>query len=126
MMRSRRLGMSFPLLLASLYFITPLHADVIYLIDGNIMMVDKAWEEGNEIKYQTGRGIRSLPKTDVKEIRRESPSTEPTAQKWSLGVESGSRRVQTPGNGASASSEEALGRLRENLKADPSDARAKM
>lgn len=106
----------------------PVRADVIYLNDGNIMMVEKAWEEGNEVKYQTSRGIRSLPKADVREIRQETPSIAPSTQKWTLSGDAGSRGVQSSSNSpssASTLSQEALTRLRENLKADPSDAHAK-
>src|SRR5262245_33007600 len=93
----------------------PVRADVIYLKDGNIMMVEKAWEEGNEVKYQTSRGIRSLPKADVREIRSETPSTAPSTQKWTLSGDGGSRGVQSSSNSSSSAStfsQEALTRLR--------------
>ena len=34
-----------------------LHADVIYLNDGNVLLVEKAWIEGDDVKYQTSRGV---------------------------------------------------------------------
>ena len=40
-----------------LLFVSKVHADVIYLYDGNILIVDKAWVEGDEVKYQTSRGV---------------------------------------------------------------------
>ena len=30
-----------------------LQADVIYFYDGNVLIVEKAWVEGDEVKYQT-------------------------------------------------------------------------
>jgi tetratricopeptide (TPR) repeat protein len=105
----------------------PAQADIIYLLDGNIMMVEKAWEEGNEIKYKTSGEIRSLPKSGVREIRQETASASPSSQKWTLSPESSGRRVQAALSGAASPtlSQEALKRLRDNLKATPSE-RAKM
>jgi len=108
-----------------------LHADIIYLVDGNVMMVQKAWEEAGEVKYQTSRGVQSLPRARVREIRQESPAPAPSSQRWSLAV--GNEVRGAPGgtnpsggsSGASPFSREALARLRDNLRADASDAQAK-
>ena len=37
-------------------------ADVIVLYDGNVLLVERAWIEGGEVKYETSRGIQSLPR----------------------------------------------------------------
>jgi thiol-disulfide isomerase/thioredoxin len=44
-------------------------ADVIYLENGNVLVVEKAWEEGDEVKYQVSSGIQKLPRSDVKRIQ---------------------------------------------------------
>jgi tetratricopeptide (TPR) repeat protein len=111
-----------------------LYGDVIYLNDGNILLVQKAWEEGEEVKYQTNKGIQSLPKSSVRTIRQEKPSPPPGVQRWSTAVGQGDpMKTNSPApapsipsiSGGTAVSKEALARLRDNLNADPSDARAK-
>ncbi len=110
-----------------------LYGDVIYLNNGNILLVEKAWEEGEEVKYQTSKGIQSLPKSSVKTIRQEKPIPAPGVQRWSKVADPGnltgagpreSAPFSTSTNG-SAVSKETLARLRDNLTADPSDAMAK-
>jgi tetratricopeptide (TPR) repeat protein len=112
-------------------------ADVIYLANGNVMVVEKAWEEGQEIKYQSGQGIQTLPKSSVRRIQSQKATESPTApqQKYGIAAGEGSRAVQSiskslpgiPSNVPSKSmSKEALARLRENLRADPTDAEAKV
>ena len=114
-------------ILVLLFTTTPrLQADVLYLYDGNVLIVDKAWVEGDQVKYQTSRGVQTLSREDVREIRQEKPIPVP-AKRWSLGVVSGS----DPENSVPASStettqfRESLSRLRENLRADPASARAR-
>jgi hypothetical protein len=73
-----------------LLFVSKVHADVIYLYDGNILIVDKAWIEGEEVKYQTSRGVRSVPKTSVRRIQAETLVDVPSPKKWVLGEVVGS------------------------------------
>ncbi len=110
-----------------------LYGDVIYLNDGNILLVQKAWEEGEEVKYQISKGIQSLPRSSVRSIRQEKPSPPPSVQRWST-VGQGDQMRTTPAaptpsipsvSGGTAVSKETLARLRDNLNADPSDAMAK-
>jgi tetratricopeptide (TPR) repeat protein len=110
-------------------------ADVIYLTDGNVLLVEKAWEEGDEVKYQTSNGIQSLPKSRVRSIQQQKPVPSPGGGKW-VRVPSGNQKEQTPSpptvapsssvevTGKAVSSE-TLARLRDNLRTDPSDAMAK-
>jgi len=46
-----------------------LHADVIYLKNGSVLVVQKAWEEGELVKYQTASGVQTLPLTSVKRLQ---------------------------------------------------------
>ena len=112
-----------------------LFGDVIYLNNGNVLMVEKAWEEGDEVKYQTSGSIQSLPKSHVREIRRQKP-TPPVGRKW-VRVAPDDEEDQTAGSpptsapaasslsGGAAISKETLARLRDNLSTDPSDVAAK-
>jgi tetratricopeptide (TPR) repeat protein len=109
-----------------------LHADVIYLNDGNVLLVEKAWIEGNEVKYQTSRGVRSVPKSTVREIQTENLQPAPaSAKKWGLESivdESGTNRLKTPEVSIStgnSSSNDSLVRLRQNLSTNPADSRAR-
>jgi tetratricopeptide (TPR) repeat protein len=107
-----------------------LTADVIYLTDGNVLLVEKAWIEGEEVKYQTSRGIQSLPKSRVREIQGENlPPAPKTPQRWSLGnVVSASAPAATTGTPAPEAGEfsaEALRRLRQNLSTNPTNADAR-
>jgi tetratricopeptide (TPR) repeat protein len=107
---------------------------VIYLLDGTVMVVEKVWQEGDQIKYQTSGGVQTLPAKVVRQIQKESLSRATGgSQKWSFGVEvdgKGTRTSTSAGrssaSGATAFSNEALTRLRENLNADPSDIQAKL
>ena len=108
-----------------------LYADVIYLNDGNVLLVEKAWIEGDEVKYETSRGVRSVPKSMVREIQTENlPPPSPSAKKWSLESvvdESGTNLLKATPSTASgnAVSSESLTRLRQNLSTNPADPRAK-
>jgi len=106
-------------------------ADIIYLTNGNIIIADKAWEEGETVNYQTSRGVESLPKARVRQIRSEAPRPAPALQQWSLvtaerGPAAGPNTSSGPSAGAAGLFAEALERLRQNLTADPSDQRAKL
>ena len=124
-------------ILALQLFVTiRLFGDAIYLKNGNILLVDKAWEEGEEVKYQTSKGIQSLPKSSVEQIRQERPVAPPVGRTWvrvapdDEGDQAGKNppapapSIPTVPGGA-AISEETLARLRNNLRADPSDAAAR-
>src|SRR5262249_30046884 len=113
-----------------LFFVSKVHADVIYLNDGNILIVDKAWIEGDEVKYQTSRGIRSVPKTSVRRIQAERLVDVPRPKKGVLSDVVGGASANGGSSTASpstlpAESREMLSRLRENLRSDASNARAK-
>lgn len=117
-----------------------LHADVIHLNDGNVLLVEKAWEEGDEVRYQTRNGVRSIPRAKVREIRSEQPAAPPSGSRWvRTGPGDSSSRGDgsipdaashvTPGpGGAAAVSKETVDRLRKNLQSDRSnpDARAEL
>ena len=47
----------------------PLHGDVIYLKSGNVLVVEKAWEEGDQVKYQTASGLQTIPLASVKRLQ---------------------------------------------------------
>jgi tetratricopeptide (TPR) repeat protein len=103
-----------------------LHADVIYLHDGNMLLVEKAWVEGEEVKYRTTRGIYAVPKSSVRQIQSENlPAA--NSQKWSRGSSSYEASPDSGSAPASsgAGSNDALKRLRQNLSVDPNDTRAK-
>jgi tetratricopeptide (TPR) repeat protein len=112
-----------------------LYADVIYLSNGNVMVVEKAWEEGGEILYRTGQGVYRLPKASVHRIQEQRPAESPSTfpQKYGIAVEEQNHSVPKPETvsnvpltGSSKSvSREVLARLRENVKAAPTDAYAK-
>ena len=48
---------------------SPTEADVIYLTNGNVLVVEKVWEEGVEVRYQTGGIVQILQKSSVKRIQ---------------------------------------------------------
>jgi tetratricopeptide (TPR) repeat protein len=108
-----------------------IQADVIYLNDGNVLLVEKAWIEGEEVKYETSRGVRSVPKSSVREIKTENlQPASASSKKWGLESfidESGRNLAGTPEATTSggAASNESLTRLRQNLNTNPSDARAR-
>jgi tetratricopeptide (TPR) repeat protein len=129
--------MPFPLLriIASLVFLhvagLDLCGDVIHLNDGSVLVVDKVWEEGNSVKYQTATGIKDLPKATVRRIQQQK-STAPTltpTPKYGIAVETNSNssgdrsQTQVPPMSGSAKeiSEDVIRRLKENLKANPGD-----
>lgn len=112
------------LLLTSVLF---LYGDVIYLSDGNILLVEKAWEEGDSILYPTRKGIQRLAKAKVRAIKQEKPLPAASMKRWSALPE-----PNTPAGGvpeppppmpaaSTAVSHEALARLRANWSANPSD-----
>lgn len=124
---SRRLIAALPFLLAA----SNLYADIIYLTDGNVLLVEKAWIEGDDVKYQTSRGVLSVPRSMVREIQAENlQPASPSSKKWSLESvidASGTNVLKAPAASTSsnAASNESLTRLRQNLSTSPADARAR-
>jgi tetratricopeptide (TPR) repeat protein len=106
----------------------PAAADVIYFHDGNILLVDKAWIEGDQVHYQTTSGTRSVPRARVRSIQSEAPPTA-APQRFRLAGVAGARPPSdvTPSTSTDEPAEyrETLSRLRENLRLDPSSERAK-
>lgn len=62
-------------------------ADVIYLKNGSVLLVEKAWEEGDQIKYQDSSGARSIPRTAVKRIQQQKSIPADPSRKNPVGVE---------------------------------------
>jgi thiol:disulfide interchange protein len=52
-----------------MFGVLPLHGDVIYLKSGNVLVVEKAWQEGDQVKYQTASGLQTLPLASVKRLQ---------------------------------------------------------
>jgi tetratricopeptide (TPR) repeat protein len=125
---SRRLIAVLPVLLAA----SNLYADIIFLTDGNVLLVEKAWIEGDDVKYQTSRGVLTVPRSTVREIQAENlPPASPSSKKWSLESvidASGANVLRAPAASTSSNntaSNESLPRLRQNLSSSPGDARAR-
>ena len=122
--------------LCLLFVNSPTWADVIYLTNGNVLVVEKAWEEGVEIRYQTGGKVQTLPKSAVKRIQEQKPLPAPegAVPRYGIGMDDrGAAAGEKPllskttnlRGGTSAVSNELLNRLRENLKSAPADPHAK-
>ena len=135
MKRARRSGMAASILLTALLFTVTsqnLAADVIYLRDGNVLLVEKAWIEGEEVKYQTSRGVQSMPRSQVREIQTENlPPAPKSPQRWSLANIIGDSGT-SPARAADPSAPDGvefnaqvLRRLRQSLRENPSDPEAK-
>ena len=63
-------GMQIALAAAVLMFSgLPLYGDVIYLKTGNVLVVEKAWQEGDQVKYQTASGVQTIPLASVKRLQ---------------------------------------------------------
>jgi len=127
----RKFGTGLPIFIVFLLCATAqkLVADVIYLNDGTVLLVEKAWIEGEEVKYQTSRGLQSLPKSRVREIQAENlPPAPKTPQRWSLAnIASGSGTATPTGTPPDSVefSAETLKKLRQNLSTKPTDAEAR-
>ena len=50
-----------------------LHGDVIYLKSGNVLVVEKAWQEGDQVKYQSASGVQTIPLVAVKRLQGQKP-----------------------------------------------------
>src|SRR5262249_52323782 len=110
--------------------------DVIYWTDGSILVVDKAWEEGDQVKYQTSEGINAIPRSRVQKIQQQRPvdSPETGTKKEGFGVESSGEAaasairspIAIPLNVPSKDvSDETILRLKDNLKSNPNDVQSK-
>ena len=110
--------------------------DVIYLTNGTVLIVDTAWEDGEQVKYQSSAGTKSLPKSSVQRVEHQqatSGSALPT-RKYGIAIETATGASSTPSRSAvpvpftSISkdvSEETIKRLKENVMADPANLRAR-
>ncbi len=50
-----------------------LRGDVIYLKSGSVLVVEKAWQEGDQVKYQTASGIQTIQLSSVKRLQGQKP-----------------------------------------------------
>lgn len=66
------IGLSLALVLSSAF---ALFGDVIYLKNGSVLVVEKAWQEGDEVKYQNASGIQKIPRAEVKRIQEQKSTT---------------------------------------------------
>jgi thiol:disulfide interchange protein len=65
----------------------PLCGDVIYLKNGNVIVVEKVWEEADQVKYQTSSGTQTIPRAAVKRLQRQKASPADPSRKKTVGVE---------------------------------------
>jgi len=65
------IGLSLALVLSSTL---ALFGDVIYLNNRSVLVVDKAWQEGDDVKYQDASGIQKIPRAEVKRIQGQKPT----------------------------------------------------
>lgn len=65
------IGLSLVLVLSCAF---ALFGDVIYLKNGSVLVVKKAWQEGDEVKYQDASGIQKIPRAEVKRIQEQKPT----------------------------------------------------
>jgi tetratricopeptide (TPR) repeat protein len=110
--------------------------DIISFSNGTVLVVDKAWEEGDQIKYESSQGIKTIPKGTVQRIQRQRPIASPgsTPKRYGIASESAGEptsviknsRATMPLNVPSKDVSDAIIlRLKENVKADPDDLRSK-
>jgi tetratricopeptide (TPR) repeat protein len=103
--------------------------DVIYFKDGSVLIVEKAWEEGDRVNYQGPDGIQAIPRSGVNKIKAQQAMPAPcppapvsaqlgtqaaTSPPAAIALPSGSRRTQEV-------SDELIGRLRSAVASDASD-----
>src|SRR5213594_3369247 len=98
------------LVILALFSAAPLqvHADSIFLNDGSVLVVEKAWVEGDEVKYQTSRGVQSLPKARVREIQEQKPSPA-TGSHWGNAVTVGTQAQTSPASAVEGATSGAAG-----------------
>ena len=58
--------------------------DVLYLKNGDVLLVDKAWELQDEIKYQVGESVKSIAKSQVvgNQSREREAAGKSSTQVW--------------------------------------------
>ena len=114
----------------------PTLADVIYLISGDVLIVERAWIEGNQVKYQATTGIESLPADKVRRIQEQKPEKNLPSPLRNYGI---AQETSDPGTPQTTSvpldlppagysgevSFKVIERLKENLKANPADSRSR-
>ena len=123
-------------LTASILSSANLWADVVYLKNGDVLLVDKAWELQDEIKYQVGESVKSITKAQVIRIKVEKgKQQEGQVRKYGFGIESSSPSNSTAVGpsvelsikpGSNTSNEEILRKLQENLRSNPDDQSSKL
>jgi hypothetical protein len=64
-MKANRVTLAAVFLLGSI----PLFGDVIYLKNGSVLVVEKAWQEGDQVKYQTASGVQAIRLDSVKRLQ---------------------------------------------------------
>ena len=62
----------------------PLDGDVIYLKNGNVIVAEKAWEEGDQVKYQVASGIQTIPRGSVKRLQAQRANPADPADRKSV------------------------------------------
>ena len=130
------LFLALAVLTGSALFSLNLWADVVYLKNGNVLLVDKAWEFQDEIKYQVGESVKSIAKSQVVRIKVEKDKQqEGQVRKYGFGIESNSQSTSpaaTPSvelsvkPGSNSFNEEILRKLQENIRSNPDDQVSKL
>ncbi len=134
-----RLSISFWGRLVSLAFVlgqvAVVFGDIVYFRDGNILVVDRAWEEGDQIKYETSEGVKTIPAGVVQRIQPQKPLASPAGEVKRYGIAKEASELVSSTNRSPVAlplsvtsqdvSDEVIVRLRENLKSDPNDVRSK-
>ena len=64
-----------------------LFGDVIYLKNGSVLVVEKAWQEGDEVKYQDASGIQKIPRAEVKRIQEQKSTAADPSRDQPVNVE---------------------------------------
>jgi len=64
-----------------------LHADVIYLNNGNVIVAEKAWEDGDQVKYQVSSGVQTIPRATVKRLQAQKANPADPSHKQAMEVE---------------------------------------
>ncbi len=135
------LSRAWPLAVAALGILllesdSPLLSDVIHLKDGSILVVERAWEEDDQIRYQTSDGIKAIPKSSTYRIQQEKRGSEGgfPGRKYGFAQVEGPNTVDlgrgdslsiAPTNTSKDLSEEVVRRLTENVRSNPDDTRSK-
>jgi len=78
-----------------------LSGDVIYLNNGNVIVAEKVWEEGDQVKYQVGSGTQTIPRASVKRLQGQKANPADPSHKQPVGIEI----IRGPGAPAATSPE---------------------